>query len=281
MTRYIVKLLILSILLVGCEDVVDVDLQDAPPKLVVEALINWEKGTTGNEQTISLRQTTPFFEQGVVNATGATVTIAHENGTVFPFAETAPGTYTTDSFIPEIGTTYTLTILYQNETFRAIETMIGVNPIKRVEQRVSILGGEEANEVVFYYDDPEEEENYYLVNLLPDFQERKSFDFYPDTFINGNEIEDFYSSDYEDPESEDEIREYRTGDVFDIQLFGISERFYNYFSIIVEQANAESGPFSIAPATAKGNCVNVTNPDNFPFGYFRLSELDRRTYTYE
>ena len=34
---------ILATLLVGCEDVVDVDLNTAPPKLVIEASINWQK----------------------------------------------------------------------------------------------------------------------------------------------------------------------------------------------------------------------------------------------
>ncbi len=281
MKKYIIALIAITFTFIGCEDVVDVDLNDAPPKLVIEALINWEKGTTGNEQTIVLRQTTPFFEQKISNATGATVVIAHENGTEFPFSETSDGVYTTTEFSPEIGATYTLTINYQNETYRAIETMIGVTNIDRVEQRIVEIGGEEIPIISLFYNDPEDEENYYLTNISPDFQPKKTVDFFPDTFLNGNEVENSYSSDYEEDPEKEKIREYLAGDVFDIKLFGISERFYNYLGIVREQSNANSGPFSIAPATAKGNCVNLTKPDNFPFGYFRLSEMDSMTYTYQ
>ena len=28
----------------------------------------------------------------------------------------------------------------------------------------------------------------------------------------------------------------------------------------------------------KGNIINQTNPENYPFGYFRLSEIDSTTY---
>ena len=36
----------------SCEDVINVDLETSNPKLVIDASIKWQKGTTGNEQTI-------------------------------------------------------------------------------------------------------------------------------------------------------------------------------------------------------------------------------------
>jgi hypothetical protein len=38
------------------------------------------------------------------------------------------------------------------------------------------------------------------------------------------------------------------------------------------------GPFETQPATVRGNVVNETNPDNFPLGYFRVSERDTLMY---
>jgi hypothetical protein len=38
----------------ACEDVIEVDLDTASPKLVIDAALKWEKGTVGNQQTITL-----------------------------------------------------------------------------------------------------------------------------------------------------------------------------------------------------------------------------------
>lgn len=264
----------------SCDDVVNIDLKDNPPKLVIEALINWEKETTGNEQTIFLRESTSFFKEEIINATGATVSVTHENGSVFNFTETNPGEYNTTEFIPEIDATYTLSITYKNEEYTAVEKMIPVVPIKRVDQRIEDIADEEIPVVVFYFDDPETDKNFYLVNYLPDFQEKKSFGFGRDEFQDGNEIEIILDSEYIIPDSDEEIRDFASGDIIEIKLFGISRQFHDYFNILAEQAEPNTGPFSLAPAAANGNCINITNPQNRPLGYFRLSEVDTEIYTY-
>ena len=38
----------------SCEEVVNIDLDNAAPKLVIDAIIKWEKGTTGEIQNIQL-----------------------------------------------------------------------------------------------------------------------------------------------------------------------------------------------------------------------------------
>lgn len=45
-------------LLMSCEKVVNIDLDTAPERLVVDANINWVKGTSGNTQTIKLTRST-------------------------------------------------------------------------------------------------------------------------------------------------------------------------------------------------------------------------------
>ncbi|MFD0778445.1 hypothetical protein ACFQZF_08170 [Flavobacterium myungsuense] len=47
---YLSCLIIFASFFNSCEDVVNVDLNAAPPKLVIDASINWEKGTSGNLQ---------------------------------------------------------------------------------------------------------------------------------------------------------------------------------------------------------------------------------------
>src|SRR5690606_32636237 len=100
-------------LLNSCTDVIDVDVPNGGARLVVDASINWQKGTLGNTQTISLGESTAFFDNNPdVPVTGASVTVTKENdGSIFVFADQHNGTYTATDFVPELNTTYTLEIL--------------------------------------------------------------------------------------------------------------------------------------------------------------------------
>ena len=103
------------------------------------------------------------------------------------------------------------------------------------------------------------------MNPLPEL------DVYDDEFSNGNQIFAFYSD--EDLE---------TGNEVIINNYGISEQFYEYMNLLLQQiADSGGGPFQTQPATVRGNCINTTNPDNFALGYFRLSEAYTTTYIVE
>ena len=53
------------------------------------------------------------------------------------------------------------------------------------------------------------------------------------------------------------------------------------FILLQQNAADGGGPFETQPATVRGNCINDTNPENFPLGYFRLSEVAELIYTVE
>ena len=98
-----------------------------------------------------------------------------------------------------------------------------------------------------------------------------SLDVYDDEFTDGNQIFAFYSNE-----------DLKTGSKLIIQNHGISQRFYEYMTILLQQSKDDSGgPFETQPATLRGNCINETNPSNYPLGYFRASEVSGYTYTVE
>ena len=67
-----------------------------------------------------------------------------------------------------------------------------------------------------------------------------------------------------------------------IKILGIDERYFNYSSILIEQSEQDGGnPFQTPPAVLRGNILNTTNPDNYPLGYFNLSEANRSQFTIE
>ena len=157
--------LIFSLIIVttGCEDVIDVDVPSENPRLVIDASINWFKGTTGAEQEIKLSLTAPYFEDSVSPATGAQIQIENSSNQVFIFNEDSnTGIYKNNGFIPVINETYILTINYQGEIFTGSETFKSVSSINFVEQNDN--GGFSGNETELkaYYTDPADEENYYF-----------------------------------------------------------------------------------------------------------------------
>ncbi|MEO1012216.1 MAG: DUF4249 domain-containing protein [Bacteroidota bacterium] len=263
--------------LTSCEDVIDVEVQTEPERLTVEASLDWEKGTSGNMQSIRLGKSTPFFDTtGNTAVTGASVRVLNDSdGTEFVFADQGNGEYNTDTFIPILNQSYTLEIQYNGDTYSATETMMAVTDITEINQTRENGFDEDALEVNIIFTDPAEEGNAYLFrfqeegDLLPDLEE------FNDEFVNGNQIEWYYEK-----ESEDDEEEFVPGDVIDIDFHGISEDYHNYMRILIEQSGGVD-LFGTIPAALRGNCINLTDPDNYAHGYFRLTQVVKARYEFQ
>ena len=270
--KNIIFYILLSFITSSCEDVIEVDVPSSSPKLVIEASINWFRNFNGISQNIKLSLTAPFFNNDIPPANGATVIITDGSNNIYNFIEDGnTGIYWNNSFNPVINQTYNLSVTYNGETYQANETLKSVSSITRVEQKNN--GGFSGDEIELkaYYTDPEDEENYYLFEFINVKTGAIDLEVYDDEFTNGNEIFGFYSE--EDLESGDEI---------DIRIYGVSERFYEFMFILLQQNDEDGGdPFEVQPATIRGNCVNKTNPENFPLGFFRVSQADAFNYFIE
>ena len=272
MNTYIkLSILFFGVLLVSCTDVIEVEVPEAAPRLVVEASIDWEKGTVGNEQTINLSLSTPYFDADQLNpVTEASVKVTNSStGAVFTFVSQNDGRYITSSFIPVVDDEYSLEVVYDNETYTATETLMPVVDIDEVYQSLDEGFDKDALEVNVLFTDPAEIENFYLMK----FQRQGGYlsELYDisDEFTDGNQMSVFY---------EDE--EFVVGDIIDINLYGVSKQYYNYIRLLIEQSS-DGGPFSTIPAQLKGNCINSTNSENNAFGYFRLTQVVKDSYTFK
>lgn len=269
-----------SLMFSSCTDVIDVELQTEPPRLVIEASIDWTKGTIGQNQLIKLSLSSAYFDTLTeTQVTGATVKITNDiNGTTFIFTDQNNGNYTTDQFIPELDHSYTLEIAYDGEIYLAKEVMTPVVDISSINQSTDHGFIDDVIGVSVSFIDPEGVNNYYLVK----FQEQKElfptlFDV-DDEFTDGNEMHITYEKSADDETGQEEIM---PGDVLDINLYGISESYYNYIRLLIHQSDTGGSPFSSIPAPLKGNCINPENPDRYAYGYFRLTQVDSTIYTVE
>jgi hypothetical protein len=258
--------------LVSCEDVVDVDLDSAKPKLVIEASILWKKGTDGSQQKIKLTKSSDYFSNiAPPVVTGAIVSISSSTSTFNFSYNSGSEDYNCYNFAPVIGETYVLTVIADGETYLATETLQEVPEIETVEQnnQGGFLG--DAIEVKFFYQDDAAVDNFYLIQFNSNFNLLPEYDVNDDKFFQGNQMFGLYSND-----------KMVSGDNLTFTLHGISERYYNYLNVLLGVSGGNGGsPFSTPPATVRGNFVNQTNPNNFAFGYFSLSEIDTKTYFIE
>ena len=99
--KSIIVTILSAVLLTSCSDVIDVDVQEADSRLVIEASLDWEKGTTGNNQSIKLSKSTPYFDTTTnTSVTTATVKVVNnEDNSEFVFTHQGNGVYTTNSEI--------------------------------------------------------------------------------------------------------------------------------------------------------------------------------------
>lgn len=281
MRRYIKNITFLfTIIFVSCEDVIDVKVSEGQERLVIEASLDWEKGTSGNNQVIKLSKSSPYFDNNTNNiVTGASVKVTNNNTLAeYLFDDENDGTYTISNFMPVIGHSYSLEVIYNGETYTGSETLTAVPDINRITQSVEGGFDDELLEVNIYYTDPADEENYYLTKYVEEGDLFPVLEDMSDEFVNGNEIHDFWEK--EDDEDTNE-KPFEAGDNIAISLYGISQRYYNYIRLLIEQYDSGGDPFSSTAAQIKGNCINTTNKENYPFGYFRVTQVVKANYTFQ
>jgi hypothetical protein len=142
--------------------------------------------------------------------------------------------------------------------------------ILRTEQSVKPgIEGKDVYEIKFYFQDNGNQDNFYLIGAKNKNIVYPEYGAINDEFYQGNEMFAFYR--------DEDLEE---GDVIEFSLQGITEKYSNYMSKLLSIAGSDGGnPFATAPATLRGNIVNKTNPDDYPFGFFHLAEIDSDVYT--
>lgn len=261
----------------SCIDEVTLDLKDNEKRLVIDANINWIIGTDGTDQKIKITKSTNFYDKSVPVVNNAKVKIIDELGQLFSFKHTINGIYQCKDFIPFVGRKYKLYVEYEGEKYFAENTLLktpalDVNNITQKED-----GGVFGNGLEFkaFYQDEGNETNYYLFRFKDKNNIQPSYQVLPDKFFNGNQMFGIYVS------TEDENKEIlKKDDTLNIRLQEITKESYNFYRILFDQTgNAGSGnAFGTVPANARGNIVNTTNKNNYPYGYFQLSLMSEVNY---
>jgi Domain of unknown function (DUF4249) len=141
----------------ACKKVINVDLNNADPKLVIEGIID-----DNNFTQVSLTKSVKFSNSNNFPAvSGATVTIKDNLGTIYTLTEASAGKYKNAALLGTPGRTYTLTVLAEGKTYSSVSTMpMPVNLDTILTERV-VFGTQATWSVAPAYYDPPGFGNYY------------------------------------------------------------------------------------------------------------------------
>jgi hypothetical protein len=238
--------------------VIELELNDAAPRLVIDAAIelNADGSTTS---TVELSRTASFYVEDNPIVEDATVTITDSRGQQFILEHTGSGFYRSTVLNVEDDVDYTLTIIDQGSTYSSTDRLERTVPLIGVEQETVSGFGDDLVRLTAFYNDPEGAGDFYFFEYMDDLNEQ--VDIGSDEFTDGNRSPTIFFLD-----------EFEAGMTARIEIKGINQRCFSFYETLLQQSGG-GGPFDAQPATVKGNIVNTTNADRYPFGYFRISEV--------
>jgi hypothetical protein len=264
-----IVIVLFIVLFTNCEKVIDIDVPSIEPKLIIDASFEvlFDETPVVANNVVKLRLSADYFDDVIPTVTNANVYLTNlSDNSIINFSDTnADGDYEPiNPFIPADDIAYELTIIYNGQTYKGKATKIKSAPFNKLEQGDKTLFSGKETELIVEFSDDGNKENYYLFNFT-----NNRFITIEDRFFNGSDYN--FSFFYR----EDDIELPTT---VTIKMSGISKEFYTYFRVLSSQSGQNGGgPFQSVPSSLLANMININDDNNFPLGYFHISETDTFT----
>ncbi len=261
--------LILVVIFTACDIPIELDPEQTESIPVIEGLVT----NTEGKSYVRITETVGFyFEGNIPYRDDALVSVTDDSGNVTLFQPyTGSMTDSLGYFLPpdgfkgETGRNYTLQVLLDGETFTASETMAPVSPIDSLATSIDVAESfdpEEEDrfwEVLLYAREPELTKDFYLFKFYRNDTLERAFenDIYivDDLFlavnINGIPVPFYFVE----------------GDTAVVEMYGISNKAFVYFSDLQIALANDGGLFSPPPANPR------TNFDRYTPGYFLVASV--------
>jgi len=241
----------------GCEDVIQVDLNDAGPKLVVEGYISNEPGRS----FFLVSRSTDFYQPNDVEAvSGAEIIITDDTGRVDTMFESTgfPGLYVNSNVAGQSGHSFMASVTVDGHTYFAETSMtrpILLDSLGVEYQPGGGVGTEEDEGYklhVFFQDNPEIHD-YARLKVWQNQIPISNYYLYDGKFSDGNPIDYEYF-----------LEVYQPGDTLTVNLLAMDADMYDYF-LTLEEVMAGDDAGNISDATPANPNSNWS--DNL-LGYF-------------
>lgn len=269
MKRYIkgfLALLFTSFIFSSCEDIIDVNLNDAAPRVVIEADLD----NLDRTQVIYVSRTVPFNDNRrneiIKDAFVAVMNINEGHYNTFIYSGEYDG-YIDPTFKLERNTDYALVVEVDGKQYQAWESMphnVEVDSLGRVKETIF---GDDYYFATFKFQDPADVNNYYKYNVSVDGAPMKFYSVFNDKFNDGLYVTHQIGS------VDNDIT---LGSMVVVKRQMISYAVYKYWNE-VQSVN----PGSAAPANPTSNISNgalgyfsVSNAKEYSFDFSTFDEED-------
>lgn len=242
-----------SVFLAGCEKIIDVDLSESEPAVVIEGNLAFGKG----ELEVKVSKTGSYFSSGSAEKVeNAQVILENSPGFRLTAEEENDGIYTITDVPANQGSVYRLTVQVEQKEYTGVSVL---NPLVRIDslnyeyQREQIFF-EGGYRLLLYFNDPPDEDNYYRVRVSKNgvrFNEVGDIIVFDDDGFDGKSIRIRLRG-----------QEFEKGDTATVELLSIDRNAWEYFSTLSEIASLNPG--SPSPANP------VSNLSNGALGYFSV-----------
>ncbi|OQX79840.1 MAG: hypothetical protein B6D61_02875 [Bacteroidetes bacterium 4484_249] len=256
--KKVVFISLIALSLTSCEKVIDFDLKNSEPQLVIEATTN---GTT-NIAEVKLSLSGDYYDSGdFEKISEADVTLILDNNNRFTLNEVTPGVFQNNDIRAEAGDMCNLEVSVRGKIYMAGSQMPATVFIDSVYYQYSpeTLFAPEGYRVIVVFSDPPEKGNYYRILLEVDGDNATSGIYYLFSDESGTQGEVNYvlfrNALY-------------SGNSFRVKLVTIDKTTYDYFSEIEKISGVNPGPALAAPA----NPHNNIEPE--ALGYFSAQNQD-------
>jgi hypothetical protein len=253
------------LILSGCQKVINVDLNNAAPRIVIEGIITDRPGP----YSVTISESGSYFNQpDLPPVTGAEVIITDNMGVFDTLKEVTPGVYFTSKTKGIPGRIYTLKVISGNNIYSGTSTMFSHVEIdslslsKNQSQHFDLGGGSRNDpnvEIDCYFRDPFEK-NFYRVKVFTDDTTRNEFyRLFDDQYSNGLEVGL-------------RVAHANANHTYRIELLSLDKVTFGYYRTL-EDAIHSNPIFGSTPANP------TTNLNNGALGYFGAFAVSSRTIT--
>lgn len=244
----------------SCEKVIELKLNDADIKYVVEGIITNEPGVC----KVNLTQSKPFYEDNQFPGVSGAVVTVKDNDVEFFLPETQPGIYETNLINGTPGHLYQLSVTINNNVFTATSTM--PSPVLLDTLYVSNGPFGEFKFATIGYNDPlGVSNNYRFVQYLNGVKDPAIF-WQNDEFTDGRNVTIQLDTGVD---KKDDPRNIQKGDSVTIEMLGIDDGVYKFWYSLF--FNGGTGENIATPANP------LTNITGGALGYFSAQTVDRKT----
>lgn len=257
--KNIVVLIIVCTSLFSCQKVIDVDLNEANPKLIIEANYTAEDSTV----RVKITYTSNYFSnEESAKIDDAVVTITNQSGTSQNLMSQGDGEYLLENYSPQFGTTYTMTVVKDGITYSAdsyLAPTVQQDDVIFEYMEEGFFGSDPGYLAILSFLDPESTSDYYMAVVSKNDTVRGTLDqliLQDDLFTNGNYIQRPLFNEF-----------FEIGDSVGIELRTINKKVYDYYLEVQSlYVNQESG--------APGNPEYYWSND--ALGYFSAYGVSRK-----